>query len=120
MGDGGLLVAITLEVLTHMRPLAYYALIGIAVCVGIAVLALIVGLIAGKPTPAPPAKEGDAMPTERLVDVKLITLSAIAANEEAARAEVAAALAAGQIVKPTDEGIVIRQRVELRGRGRTE
>jgi uncharacterized protein YdbL (DUF1318 family) len=61
------------------------------------------------------------MPTERLIDVKRIPLPAFGVlDDTAAKAEIDAALAAGQIVEPTDGALVIRQRVELRGRGRTE
>lgn len=61
------------------------------------------------------------MQTERLIELKRIQIPAFGPFDyTAAKAEIEAALAAGQIVEPTDGALVIRQRVELRGRGRIE
>lgn len=61
------------------------------------------------------------MQTERLIEVKRIPVPVFGPFDyAAAQAEIEAAIAAGQVVEPTDTAIVIRQRVELRGRGRTE
>lgn len=61
------------------------------------------------------------MPTERLIELKRIPLPPFDRGDDtAAQAEMKAALAAGQIVEPTEGALVIRQRVELRGRGRDE
>lgn len=65
------------------------------------------------------SKEQVMNATDRLVEVKRIPVPVFGPFDYAsARAEVNAALAAGQDVQPIDGAIVILQRVALRGDGR--